>query len=105
MKTRTFVCWALRDGDTLFYQGWGYPQLYATQDEAEKDIRNPHLNAIQVEVVVRETQPPKPLSRGCNRHEDCEKANAEWRERHPGENYPPPSFHCHDECCEECFGN
>ena len=42
---------------------------------------------------------------GCNRHDDCAKADADWWERHPGEKYPPPSFHCHDECCEECFGN
>jgi hypothetical protein len=52
--------------------------------------------------------PPTPLHdppRGCNRHDDCDKANADWRERHPGEQYPPPSFHCHDDCCEECFGN
>lgn len=53
MKERVFVCWALRDGDELFYQGWGYPDLYATKEQAERDIRNPHLNSVQVEVVVR----------------------------------------------------
>jgi hypothetical protein len=47
---------------------------------------------------------PKP-KRGCNRHDDCDKADADWRKRHPGEQYPPTTFHCHDECCEECFGN
>lgn len=25
-------------------------------------------------------------------------------ERHPKEKHVPMSFHCHDECCEECFG-
>lgn len=54
MKERRFICWALRDGDQLFYQGWGYPKLYATEDEAEADIRNPHLNPVQVEVIVHE---------------------------------------------------
>lgn len=36
----------------------------------------------------------------CNRHDDCEAANV--RARAAG------SFaaeHCHDECCEECFGS
>ena len=47
------------------------------------------------------TEPEK----GCNRHEDCAKADDDWRGRHSGEKYPPVSFHCHDECCEECFGN
>ena len=47
---------------------------------------------------------PEP-KHGCNRHDDCAKADAGWRERNPGKQYPPPNFHCHDDCCEECFGN
>lgn len=54
MNEKRFICWALRDGDQLFYQGFGYPTLYATEEEAERDIRNPHLNPVQVEVVVRQ---------------------------------------------------
>jgi hypothetical protein len=53
MRNKTFICWALRDEDELFDQGFGYPILYATEEQAERDIRNPHLNPIQVEVVVR----------------------------------------------------
>lgn len=43
--------------------------------------------------------------KSCNRHEDCDKAEKEWLERHPCARWTPVDFHCHDECCEECFGN
>ena len=38
--------------------------------------------------------------RTCNRHDDCEKANAEARAKGAY-----AAAHCHDECCEECFGS
>ena len=41
----------------------------------------------------------------CNRHSDCDKANTEWLERHPGQIFVPVDFHCHNDECEECFGN
>ena len=41
----------------------------------------------------------------CNRHSDCAKANEEWLSKHPSEKYIPASFHCHNDECEECFGN
>jgi hypothetical protein len=44
-------------------------------------------------------------TRSCNRHDDCAVADDRWREGHPGQTYPPPNFHCHDDCCEDCFGN
>ena len=40
----------------------------------------------------------------CNRHDDCDKAVDEWKTRNPGRTIPA-SFHCHDDECEECFGN
>jgi hypothetical protein len=49
--------------------------------------------------------------KGCNRHDDCDEAEKVWRERweelNPDKLFPGLSvtFHCHDECCEECFGN
>lgn len=41
----------------------------------------------------------KPAMVSCNRHADCDKADRMARRggRHRAE-------HCHDECCEECFG-
>lgn len=40
--------------------------------------------------------------RSCNRHTDCDRAEREIREsgRQVG-----VGFHCHDECCEDCFGS
>jgi hypothetical protein len=43
--------------------------------------------------------------RTCNRHHNCDEAEKIWLAAHPGERWVPASFHCHDECCEECFGN
>lgn len=41
-------------------------------------------------------------SNSCNRHKDCDAAEAKERESgyEPGAN-----FHCHDDCCEDCFGS
>jgi hypothetical protein len=43
---------------------------------------------------------PLPERRSCNRHDDCDAANVEARER--GYNW---ATHCHDECCQDCFGS
>lgn len=45
--------------------------------------------------------------RSCNRHDDCDAAEAEVLARNPGKTKADInfSFHCHDDECEECFGN
>ncbi len=59
--------------------------------------------------------------RTCNRHADCDIAEDQWKARaleraqqyaaefpNSGPVRPdflPAGFHCHDECCDECFGN
>ena len=43
--------------------------------------------------------------RECNRHDDCDKAETEWLKAHPTDLWPPAGMHCHDDCCEDCFGN
>lgn len=52
-----------------------------------------------------EQNEPKPI-RSCNRHFDCEKAEAEWLERNPKKSRYDihADFHCHNDECEECFG-
>lgn len=43
--------------------------------------------------------------RSCNRHDDCDAADKEVVERLRIEKWQiNSSFHCHDECCEDCFG-
>lgn len=37
--------------------------------------------------------------RTCNRHDDCDTADAKAK----ADGRPRPD-HCHDECCEDCFG-
>jgi len=39
------------------------------------------------------------VQRSCNRHNDCDAADVKAREKG---NYS--ASHCHDECCEDCFG-
>jgi hypothetical protein len=41
------------------------------------------------------------LSRSCNRHNDCEKAE-ENAKRNGQTNFI--NFHCHDDECPDCFG-
>lgn len=40
----------------------------------------------------------------CNRHKDCEQAEKDRLARNPG-TLCPVNFHCHDDECEQCFGN
>jgi len=49
---------------------------------------------------------PEPVKRSCNRHNDCDAAEDEVLARNPGSTKMAihPSFHCHDDCCEDCFG-
>lgn len=51
-------------------------------------------------------------TRSCNRHRDCDAADAESRRLYPegrrvGPNWipPGPAEHCHSDECEECFGS
>ena len=42
------------------------------------------------------------IKRTCNRHVDCDEA--ERKLIAAGKSRPFINFHCHDDCCEECFG-
>lgn len=44
-------------------------------------------------------------TKSCNRHQDCDEATKNWLTSHPGEIFTPMDFHCHNDECEECFGN
>jgi len=45
------------------------------------------------------TKETKSETRTCNRHDDCDEADRKARERGFTR-----ADHCHDECCEDCFG-
>jgi hypothetical protein len=44
----------------------------------------------------------KGARRTCNRHRDCDAADAKVRASTNGER--DWADHCHDDCCEDCFG-
>lgn len=52
--------------------------------------------------------PAPPTVRSCNRHNDCDAADERAVANSPKDYYGRPVYtsadHCHDECCEECFG-
>jgi hypothetical protein len=42
--------------------------------------------------------------RSCNLHDDCNEADRKGIIK-CGQSYNQYTAHCHDDCCEECFGN
>jgi len=48
--------------------------------------------------------PEVKASNSCNRHVDCEMAEKVWKSKHE-QQFVPANFHCHDDCCEDCFGS
>lgn len=56
--------------------------------------------------VIATSQGAAPAT-SCNRHSNCEAAIEKWLAEHPGMKRwdIPFSFHCHDDECEDCFGN
>lgn len=54
------------------------------------------------DALLRPPRRTAPTSRTCNRHVDCDAAEYDYLLR---QGKLPIDFHCHDECCEECFGN
>ena len=54
--------------------------------------------------MIEQRQPPKVI-RDCNRHLDCDAADARAEaDFKAGKRRGPYIDHCHDSCCEECFG-
>jgi hypothetical protein len=45
-----------------------------------------------------ECQPTPAKKRSCNRHDDCDAADALAKSKGRS------TDHCHDSCCEDCFG-
>jgi hypothetical protein len=70
------------------------------------DTRKEHSGDDSMDCLIRFEALPEPpelvIPTGCNRHSNCKDAEAEYAKlhgRHPGFN-----FHCHDDTCEDCFG-
>lgn len=76
---------------------------HATVDERAKnivDILNSHWpRAKTVTAPIPTDDSEFPFLRSCNRHTDCAKADTEAKAKGAF-----GASHCHDECCEDCFG-
>jgi hypothetical protein len=62
-----------------------------------------HIDALKLvlagaQKILDKIQNPPP--RECNRHKNCDEADAKARERGQF-----GADHCHDDCCEDCFGS
>lgn len=49
--------------------------------------------------------PVPSAKRSCNRHDDCGEADKTYLSIHTKERFTPANFHCHNDECEDCFGN
>lgn len=47
---------------------------------------------------------PETPELGCNRHLNCHEAEFSYRAQSEGRRPIPSNFHCHDDDCEDCFG-
>lgn len=62
-------------------------------NKLDKELREKRSKAYNLTVLMT------PISNSCNRHDDCELANQRAREKGR-----LGADHCHDDCCEDCFG-
>lgn len=88
---------------------WPLPSAAQVRDEAAKEYKAararltallsaspPHAAGIPTEERTEQRQ-----FRSCNRHADCDAAEAKER---AGGRISFIGFHCHDDECEDCFG-
>lgn len=73
---------------------WLRPEIHSRVLSLSKEIEAARSKAYNLTMLVR---PPPPNK--CNLHDDCEQANQRAREKGR-----LGADHCHDDCCEDCFG-
>ena len=66
-------------------------------DHVSEEAGSPPMLPSTLAMVVPKEVTPSP--RSCNRHLDCDAADAKVKAE--GGFY---ASHCHDDCCEDCFG-
>lgn len=89
----------------LFVRQRGYQLLFRKGDETVDPFYvGPKMAPIPTDVWEGEGGSPAP-ARSCNRHSDCDRAEEEVMSRRGITRAEiHPSFHCHDDECEDCFG-
>jgi hypothetical protein len=90
-------------------EGWPFTVMIAVGSPGNEALPQALLDTVAAlaslkAAVVNPASPvqkptPQRSRSTCNRHYDCDGADAEARARHGR-----AADHCHDECCEDCFG-
>lgn len=63
-------------------------------------VGNPEKTTVSAAALTHLEERQLPKRNDCNRHVDC--AAADEKAKAKGRGF---ADHCHDDCCEECFGN
>jgi len=84
---------AIREGQSIGYT----PTQLA---ECVLSIVSVERAAAPAQPVTEPPPPREPPKRTCNRHDDCDAANAKAKAAGRFS-----ADHCHDDCCEDCFGS
>jgi hypothetical protein len=69
--------------------------------EAQATIKR--LNESKVVMLPPREREPLTFPKSCNRHGDCDEADAIFEKRNGRK--PGYGFHCHNDECDECFGS
>lgn len=72
---------------------WKYTDILRPVLEAGVKVKREQLGSANAKRAA-------PAARSCNRHKDC--AAADEQAKAAGR---PWAEHCHDDCCDECFGS
>lgn len=80
-------------------ESWGRLGWTPNSEACAREIFAEQI-AAQAERAARVAVACDPSLRSCNRHDDCDSADRDARERGR-----IAAEHCHDDCCEECFGS
>jgi hypothetical protein len=86
-----------------FHSPWASaPQLLSVMSAIRRWTRDlsAALAAPPAQPVTEPPPPKEPPKRTCNRHDDCDAADA--KAKAAGQSFVD---HCHDDCCEDCFGS
>jgi hypothetical protein len=98
----------LRLASKFFHAGWmARGELDVSDEERIEPKKRPTI--AELDAILNAPEQPNirvmpdgsvSAIRSCNRHSDCAKADIEAKARGAF-----AASHCHDDCCEDCFGN
>lgn len=78
---------------TTMSPDWLRSAILDSTSKLDKELREKRSKAYSLTMLMT------PIRNSCNMHDDCEQANQRAREKGR-----LGADHCHDDCCEDCFG-